>query len=39
MEHNIEVEEGVEWHPNYISSYDRFQEQFTEKINKKLETA
>jgi len=38
MQHKIEVIEGTEWHPNYIPSYDRFQEQITEKINKELET-
>jgi len=38
MQHKIEVIEGAEWHPNYIPSYDRFLDQITEKINKKLET-
>jgi len=38
IQHKIEVIEGAEWHPNYIPSYDRFQDQITEKINKKLET-
>jgi len=38
MQHKIEIIEGAEWHPNYISSYDRFQDQITEKINKQLET-
>jgi len=34
MQHKIEVIEGAEWHPNYIPSYDRFQDQITEKVNK-----
>jgi len=38
MQHKIEVMEGAEWHPNYIPSYDRFQDQIIEKINKELET-
>jgi len=38
IQHKIEVIEGVEWHPNYIPSYNRFQDQITEKINKELET-
>jgi len=38
MQYKIEVIEGAEWHPNYIPSYDRFQDQITEKINKELET-
>jgi len=38
MQHKIEVIEGTEWNPNYIPSYDRFQDQITEKINKELET-
>jgi len=38
MQHKIEVIEGAEWHPNYIPSYDRFQNQIIEKINKQLET-
>jgi len=38
MQHKIEVIEGAEWYPNYIPSYDRFQDQITEKVNKELET-
>jgi len=38
MQHKVEVTDGAEWHPNYISSYDSFQDQITEKINKELET-
>jgi len=38
IKHKIEVIEGAEWHPNYIPSYDRFQDQITEKIKKELET-
>jgi len=38
MQHKIELIEGAEWHPNYATSYDRFQDQITEKINKELET-
>jgi len=37
MQHKIEVIEGAKWHPNYIPSYDRFQDQITEKVNKELE--
>jgi len=39
MQHKLEVIEGEEWHPNYIPSYDRFQDQITEKMNKELETS
>jgi len=38
MQYKIEVIDGAEWHSNYIPTYDRFQDQITEKINKKLET-
>jgi len=38
MQHKIEVIEGAKWHPNYIPSYNRFQDQITEKVNKALET-
>jgi len=38
MQYTIEVIEGAEWHPNYILSYNRFQDQITEKGNKELET-
>jgi len=38
MQHIIELIEGAEEHPNYIPSYDRFQDQITEKVNKELET-
>jgi len=38
MQYKIEVIDGAEWHPNSISSYDRFQNQIREKINKELET-
>jgi len=38
MQHKIKVIEGAEWYLNYISSYDRFHNQITEKINKELET-
>jgi len=39
MQHKIEVIEGAEWHPNYIPSYSRFQDQITGKVNKELETS
>jgi len=39
MQHKIEVIDGAEWHHNYIHSYDMFQDQITEKINKELETS
>jgi len=38
MQYKIEVIDGAELHFNYIPSYDRFQDQITEKINKELET-
>jgi len=38
MQHKIEVIDGAEWYPHYISSYDRFQHQITEKVNKELKT-
>jgi len=38
MQYKIEVIDGAEWHPNYIPSYNKFQDQITEKINKELET-
>jgi len=39
MQHKIEVIEEAEWHPNYIPSYNRFQDRITEKINNELETS
>jgi len=39
MQYKIEVIEGAEWHPKYIPSYVRFQDQITEKVNKELETS
>jgi len=38
MQHKIEVIEGAEWQANYIPSYERFQDQITQKVNKEVGT-